>query len=283
MELVSIILSSLLALFGGGGWVANAIAHNQLEKAIDSAEELDIRIDNRPNYQIAGGKVDRLRVAGRGIKLNQSLRIAKAELETEAIALNLGELNTSSLSAMRESLKKPLVGAFSVVVTEADLKDALGSEALRASLEDVLNSAIANRAGASSISYELTSLAIELKEQNEIVLGVRLRRPIPRQSQPQELNLLLNLGLEAIKGKQIAVTKLEGTVNDRPISPRLLLGFAEGISDRLDLDRLQKQGILARLLQLEVTEDKITVVGFAKMETKAISVNSQELTTIVRK
>ena len=73
-----------------------------------------------------------------------------------------------------------------------------------------------------------------------------------------------------------------GTVNNRPMSSRLLNGFAQGISDRLDFSNLEKQGIFARLLQLEITAEKITIVGFAKMETKSALINSQKLTTIVR-
>ena len=85
-----------------------------------------------------------------------------------------------------------------------------------------------------------------------------------------------------VEGKQIVLTQLAGTVNERPISPRLLNGFAQGISDRLDISTFEKQGIFARLLQLEITAEKMTVIGFAKMETKSALVNSQKLTTIVR-
>ena len=58
-----------------------------------------------------------------------------------------------------------------------------------------------------------------------------------------------------------------GTVNGRPMSARLLTGFAQGISDRLDLNTLEENGIFARLLQLEIDREQIALAGFVRMET----------------
>ena len=284
MELITIVLSSLLAVLGSGGWVLDLIAHRQINNVIESAEELEIRIDNNPNYQITEGKFDKLRVAGRGIYLDPDLRIAALELETDAIALDLGKLETDSLEEIRGSLVKPLQGAFSLTLTEADLMRTLSSEAVQTRLESVLNEVIASRAGTTAIAYDLVNPTLELEPNNQLTFAVTLRRlnePV-RENQAQALNFVLNIGLKVVEGKQIVLTQLAGTVNERPISPRLLNGFAQGISDRLDISTFEKQGIFARLLQLEITAEKMTVIGFAKMETKSALVNSQKLTTIVR-
>ena len=276
MELIAIILSGLLSTFSNGGWIIDAIANKQLNSVVESAEELAIRADNIPNYQIAKGKIDRLRVAGRGLYLEPNLRIESLELETDAIALNLADLSADSLDELRKSLQKPLQGAVSLVITEQDLANALETEATIAQLQAALNQLVTSRAGSSAISYELIAPRIELVGDNLVQIEVTLRRQggALRTERVQELAIAIEVGLELIQGKKIQISKLEGTVNDRPMSKRLLKGFAEGISDRLDFTTIEKQGIFARLLQLEVAEDKIEIVGFARMETKSTPINS---------
>ncbi len=58
MELITIILSGVLSALSNGGWVADAIAENALSSNIESVETLEVRVDNRPNYQLIDGKLD---------------------------------------------------------------------------------------------------------------------------------------------------------------------------------------------------------------------------------
>lgn len=278
MELITIILSGFLSAFSNGGWLVDAIAKSQFNSYLESAETLAVRVDNSPNYRIAGGNVQKLRIASRGIYLQPDLRIASLELETEPIALDITNLDTENIDELRESLQKPLQGVVSLTVTERDLLNALQSEAIITQLQTALNNLVASRAGATTISYSILDPKIELFADNKMAIKVTLRREgiATVTNRNQELAIAINLGFDLIEGKKIEVTTLEGTVNNRPISDRLLKGFAEGISDRLDLTTIEKQGIFARLLQLKIAENKINVIGFARLETKsrATSVSS---------
>ena len=74
-----------------------AIAKSQIETSTSgdrliSVEQQAIRIDNTPNYQIVQGKIDQVRIAGRGVTINSYLRIDTLELETDAIAIDLQEV-----------------------------------------------------------------------------------------------------------------------------------------------------------------------------------------------
>ena len=79
-----------------------------------------------------------------------------------------------------------------------------------------------------------------------------------------------------LAGTQIQIVNPQGTVNGRQMSTRLLSGFAQGVSDRLQLTNLESSGILARLLQLKVTEDKIELVAFTRIETNSVQQNLTE-------
>ena len=273
MELITIVLSGLLSALSNGGWVSEAIVENVLASNVESVETLEIRVDNRPNYQLVNGKLDKLRIATRGILLQQDLRIDLLEVETDPISLDIKDLGNSSLEDLQASLGQPLQAAARIIITEVDLTTALQSEILRQQLQETLNNLVAQRAGNTTRSYEVSELQIDLLPENRIELELQLSRSGTNQERDRELAISLELGLEVIAGTKIQLVNPQGTVNGRQMSERLLNGFAEGISDRLNLTNLESLGILARLLQLEVTEDKIELVAFTRIETPSTREN----------
>ncbi len=112
---------------------------------------------------------------------------------------------------------------------------------------------------------------------NRIKVELKLRRSGMNQDRNREIAISLELGIEVIAGTKIQLVNPQGTVNGRQMSARLLGGFAQGLSDRLQLSNLESSGILARLLQLEVTEDKIELVAFTRLEPNSVSSNLTKL------
>jgi LmeA-like phospholipid-binding len=287
MEVLTIVLASLLSLGSGGGAVLDAIAQGRIGSKIISVEEQSVRIDNQPNYQAAQGKLDRVRIASRGVKIKPGIRIAEVDLETDQVALKLAKLKLDkldSISDLRESLIRPATGAARIVFTEQDLNQALQSPEIVAQLQSTLNRLIVSKAGSTNIGYQLSDLQLELLPANHLEVGFNLSRPRPSFKPNQrkgkrtgtsrsniasrELNITLSLEIRVIDGKKVQIIDPQGTVNDRPMSSRLLQGFAAGIGDRFDLNSLSADGILARILQLEIDEDKLQLVSFVRLETK---------------
>jgi len=269
MELITIILSGMLSALSNVGWVTEAIAENTLTSNVESVEKLEVRVDNQPNYQLVNGKLDKLRIATRGILLKQDLRIDLLELESDPISLDINGLSNSNLEGVQNSLQQPLQAAARIVITEVDLTTALQSEILRQQLQEILNNLVAKRAGNSTRAYEVSDIKIDLLPANRIKLELQLSRSGASQTSDRELAIALELGIEVIAGTRIQLIDPQGTVNGRQMSERLLGGFAEGISDRLNLTSLESLGILARLLQLEVTEDKIELVAFTRIDPRS--------------
>ena len=276
MELIAIVLSGVFSLFSNGGWIIDLIAGKTLSDQVVSIEEQAIRIDNTPNFQLAQGKIDKVRIAYRGIKLNSYLKVDTLELETDAIALNVKNLNTENLQSLRSSLIKPLQGVGKIILTQADLNQALQSPQLQQQLQQALNNLIARKAGNRTITYEVSALELKLYPNNRVKIQLQLRRLAKSQENNSKLAISLEFGIKVLGGKKIQLVEPVGTVNGRPMSSRLLRGFAEGISDRLDLSKIESQGILTRLLQLEITADKIELIAFARMETKPVPITSTE-------
>lgn len=266
MELITIVLSGILSTLSNVGWITEAIAENTLASNVESVEKLEVRVDNRPNYQLVNGKLDKLRIATRGILLRQDLRIDLLELETDPIFLDIKGLSNTNLEEVQNSLQQPLQAAARIVITEVDLTTALQSETLRQQLQEILNNLVAKRAGNTTRTYEVSDIKIDLLPGNRIQLELQLSRSGASQKSDRELAISLELGIKVIAGTRIQLVDPQGTVDGRQMSARLLGGFAEGISDRLNLTSLESLGILARLLQLEVTEDKIELVAFTRIE-----------------
>ena len=280
MEIIAIALSGLLSLASSGGIILDNIAKKQIGSQVISVEQQEVRIDNSPNYQLIQGKVNRVRIANRGVRIEPGLRIAVLDLETDAIILK-SQPNLSSIDELRKSLAKPTLGAVKLIITEADLDRALQSPEILARLETILNQSLVRRGGATNIPYQLSDLRIELNSANRCQLKFKLSRPRPSvniksddtsgtstvKNRSRELDFALESTVEVRGGKTLRLIDPQGTVNNRPMSQRLLNGFAVGISDRLDLN-LESDGILARILQLEINHDRLELVGFVRVETK---------------
>jgi hypothetical protein len=281
MEILAIALSGLLSLASSGGIILDEIAKKQINSQIISVEQQVVRIDNSPNYQLVRGKIDRVRIANRGVKIEPGLRIAVLDLETDAIVLK-SQPDLSSIDELRASLAKPVSGAVKLIITEADLNRALQSPKILARLETILNQSLVSRAGATNIPYQLSNLRVNLYSANRWEIGFKLSRPRPSvniepdgilgtstaKNRSRELNFALESTVEVRDGKTLRLIDPQGTVNNRLMSPRLLNGFAVGISDRLNLNSLERDGILARILQLEINQDRLELVGFVRVETK---------------
>ncbi len=291
MEILAIALSGLLSVFSGGGIILDLLASKNLRSQVVSVEEQAVRIDNIPSYQIVSGKLQKVRVATRGLEvkllgdrqfevssnlrpLRQNLRIEALELETDAIAIDRAKLNLKDLGKFQEALQQSLQGAVRIVLTEEDLNRVLQSQSVQAQLQTSLNRLVARKAGSTNIVYELKEPHLELLPANRIGIQFKLSRAGFNRYPARELAIAIELGIRIANGKTIDFIEPSGTVNQRPMSSRLLKGFAQGISDRLDLEVLEANGILARLLQLKISKDKIELAGFARMETKEAEFDS---------
>ena len=274
MEILAIALSGLLSVFSGGGLIIDLLASSNLRSQIVSVEQQAVRIDNIPSYQIARGKLQKVRVATRGLQLKDNFRIEVLELETDAIAINPEQLNLENPRQLRRSLQKPLQGAVRIVLTEADLNRVLQSPSIQSQLQASLNRLVANKAGSTNIAYQLKDPYLELLPANRIGIQFKLSRAGFNQYPSRELAFAIEMGIKVVDGKVIKFVEPTGTVNQRPMSSRLLQGFAQGIGDRLNLEILAANRIVARLLQLKINQDKIELAGFARMETNGAEFSS---------
>ena len=291
MEILTVILSGLLSLTSSGGVILDSLVAKTINAQLENSEHLAVRIENTPNYAVAEGKVQKIKLAARNIQLQPAINIAVLEFETDQVHLSPTKLDFSNVNNLRNFLKSPLQGAGKIEFTEASLNQALQSPEILAQIQKTFNSLIARRAGSTNIAYELSNIHLELNSDNQVEVKFKLARAINNfksdvknldtskdSSNPaKELLIALKLNIKVSNGKNISLTEAKGSVNGRPLSSRLLNGFAEGISDRLDLTSIESDGIFARILQLKISDEKLKLVGFVKLETKVKGMTSKEI------
>lgn len=260
MAWVTILLSALLGILAPVGFVTDEVAETAIRKQLEGAEELLVRIDNTPSYQILQGRVDRVRIAGRGLYPLEGFRIAVLELESDPIAL------TPDLSQL--ALKQPLQAAIKLVLTEVDINQALQSEQISDALTDLnLDFAVdtEDTEETAAESYDVVNPRLEFLADDRFQFQATLQG----QRTGKQTLVLLESGLTITAGQQLHLVDPVASLADQPIEPRFLNLLVENISQQA-FRQLEASGVTARVLQLEMTDDRLTLASFIRVEPEAL-------------
>ena len=264
MELLTIIISGLLLLITPVGLVVDNTIENTIRKPLEEIEELAVRVDNAPSYQVLQGKVQRLRVAGRGIHPTDYLRIDTLELDTDPIALDWQQLSSAQKSDLNSYLREPLQAGVRLVLKEVDLNQTLRSPAVVEVLQTELNQALAGLGSAKMPRYEVLNPKLQLLAENRLRLEVELRRRGNTNAESRSLQIMMESEIKIRGGYSVELTNLVASINNKSLSPRLMNRLQESASQALDLRRLEEQGIIIRILQLKTKEQQLKIAGFVR-------------------
>lgn len=261
MEWFLIALTSLLTVITPVGLVVDQVIANNIRDRVNSVEELSVRVDNAPNFQIIKGKVNRVRIASRGIEPLPQVRLQLLDIETDPIDISLDNLKIGNLQQLRSSLRQPLQGAVHLIVTTEDINKALSDQAIKARLQSLLDRLLPEEAPKMTlIATKITFLA-----NNRLQAQIELQQQMEDSEPPETINLVIETGLKVIKGKSLEFVEPVALLNDRKISARILNSMIGMVSDRLDVSRFEQQGIMARVLKLEVNPQQIDIAAFIRL------------------
>ena len=265
MEVLVIVISSLIASVSPGGLVIDSVLENTLRSQIEAVEVLEIRVDNAPSYRGLQGKAERIRLATRGLQLIADLRIDTLELETDPIYVDVKRLRQGKQKVLNESFREPVQGGVRLVLTEKDINQALESQAIQARLQQLLNRLV-SRNNSSQGNFQLLNPRLDLLDNNRLRFQMQLSRSSSEGNKSEPLDIMLELGVKLIAGRNIELIEPQATINGRKLSPRLLKGFARRINQSLDLRTLEEMGITAWVLKLNIGEDELNLATFIRYE-----------------
>ncbi|MDX2216695.1 MAG: DUF2993 domain-containing protein [Oculatellaceae cyanobacterium bins.114] len=249
MEFITILLSSLIGIITPAGFVLDRVAEDAIRDRLYDAEEVQVRIDNTPSYQIAQGQVDQVRIALRGVFPVEGMRIDTFEVETDPISIDPGQLRGGE-----PALEKPLQAGVRLVLNRDDLNQALRSPRIVEQLRNLSLDAVGG-SEAELRRYDIVNPQIDFLQGER----VRFQATLRQQQTHQELRLLVESGLEVVGGRRLQLTNLVIQVNDEANPSQLTQRLAAGLNRRLDLQRLEADGVFVRVLQFEMEPDELAI------------------------
>jgi hypothetical protein len=257
VEFVTILLSGLFTLVSPVGIVADQLAEGLIRERIVRADLLDVRIDNGPNFQIINGRVDRVRLAGRGIYPVPELRIDLLDVETDAI-----DLDMQGLGQGRIALDEPLQSAAHLVLKADDLNALLQSARVQQLLEQLTFNLPWEARAREGNRYRLTNPRLVFLEGDRLRILVDLQDQVLQDS----LETVVETGLQITDGHQLTLVTPTITVDGQPVPRQLIAQFVSGAESELTLKRLETEGILARVIHFEITPEAFDIAVFLRVE-----------------
>ena len=257
MEITSIITAILISLLSSGGLLINQIATNTIKSQTENVEELEVRISALPTHLLLKGQVNKVRIASRGLKPTEAVRLEALEIETDSIDIDLNQLKFNNLQDLRQSLGKPLQAGISLVLTETDLNKTLQSREIQSYVQKITGNN-------NDSPWEISNIRLNLLTNKRIKVETQIK--ILNRGEENILNVDLEAGIEIINGSKIKIIEPIGTLNGRQLSKKLLQGFADNINEQLDLTQLETFGITLRILKLDLNDHKISMAAFVHIK-----------------
>ncbi|MBD2076457.1 DUF2993 domain-containing protein [Phormidium sp. FACHB-592] len=256
MEFLTIFLSSLITLISPAGVVVDRVAQTTVRKQFESVEQLEVRVDNAPSYQLVQGKADRIRIAGRGLFPAQDIRLEAFELETDPIQLNAARLRRG-----QPRLEKPLRAGVRLVLKQEDMNRALRSPIVLDQLKALGVNTLGQQTRQRAQRYTLLNPRIEFLANQRL----RLQAELQEAADPDTLTIVVESGIAIIAGRQLQLLSPVVTLDDEAVPESIIRSIAKGLSDQSDLRQFEKTGLTARILQLNLTENQINLAAFVQV------------------
>ncbi|QDZ40013.1 DUF2993 domain-containing protein [Euhalothece natronophila Z-M001] len=278
MEFLSILLASLIGGVSPLGFIVDQRIEAAFREQVNDVETLKVRVDNTPSHRLLQGNIQRIRLAGEGVSLSPHLQLRTLALETDPIALDFNRLrqgNTDGLQGFREILQEPLQIGLQMSLSEAELTQFLNSEPVQAQLQGIIQQVANQFPSGRNQNYELLSSELEFLDNNRFAFNFETRVSRPgRRAETATFNIRLESGIATRQGKQLQFVNPRLAVNNRPFPPQLVQMVTQRVSERFNLEALEEQNILARLLKLNIEEDEVKLAAFVQIANETASESS---------
>ncbi|BAW97203.1 hypothetical protein NIES970_21490 [[Synechococcus] sp. NIES-970] len=262
MEFLALLMSGLLVGLSPFSFILEQVSGRQISQRLQDAESFEVRVDNIPSHQFIGGKIDRVQIASRGVELVPGLRLAVLELETDALNLDLAQLRSGQPGP--NVLREPLQTGMRFVLTEADVNEALRSPRVKTLLQPVINRLLTAPGSTRPERFQLETATLDFLGNNRFQFMGDISRIDAATGETEQSTLRLAFTLGLASGSQFQWQDLEGSIDDQPLPPPLLSGFAQAFSQRFNLRIFQNRGLTARFLQLDADSQELQGAMFIR-------------------
>jgi hypothetical protein len=261
MELLTIILSGVLGIFSTLGVVVDKNVDMAFRSQMDRVEQLEVRSDNAPNYQIISGKINKLRIAGRGLWVSKDLRIDTLEIETDPLAINLKDVQEDGSNLRSTSVQKPIQAGVRLKFNQEDLNNYLKSPDAIARLQKMTTSTLGSAGSSLGKDYQVVNPQVRFLANNR----VGIRADLKDAGSGEKLTVDLESGVNIIGGRKFQLVDTTAKVGETPVPSFILAGLTAGLTERLNVDMFEERGLTARILQFKVSPQQLELAAFVRL------------------
>lgn len=293
MEIFILILSSLISLLSPANFAADKIAESTIRSQFKQVEVLKVRLDNAPIYNVANGKVDKIRIAGRGFFPVEEVRIDAIEVETDPINVERRQLMGRPT---RIVLQRPLGVAARIVITKEDVIRALKSKVLATAIQRLIDSrdrqpdnqpSQPSQPSEQPKQPEANQQPEQPKEPSRLeqlrtrIDQYRIQNPkvefLPNQRVSVEaeivdlktstvLKVQAETGFEILEQRRIQFIDPAITLNGQPLTPEAARSFANSLAEQLDIKRYAALlNVRAKILKATINDGRLEIAGFLQL------------------
>ncbi|MGQ9869242.1 LmeA family phospholipid-binding protein [Leptodesmis sp.] len=293
MEIFILILSSLISVLSPANFAADKIAESTIRSQFKQVEVLKVRIDNAPVFNVANGKVDKIRIAGRGFFPVEDVRIDTLEVETDPIDVERRQLFDKPT---RVVLQRPLGVAARIVITKEDVIRALKSKVVADAIQRLIdsrdrqqdNQPAQPKPPSESSNQPEQNRPPEQPRQPSRLQQIRTRIDQYRVQDPKVeflpnqrvavqaeivdlktsavLKIQAETGFDILEQRQIRFTDPTITLNGQPLTAEAARNFADRLAEQLDVKRYAALlNVRAKILKASINEGRLELAGFLQL------------------
>ena len=276
MEIFVSILSALFAIATSVNMVGDHLVEKRIRAAVQEVDTVAVRIDNTPNYDVLGGKVQRVRVATRDLKISSKIAFTALEVDMDGIDINLQELLEEDLVTeiddvptlrLRELFEDSVQMGTRIVLTQEQLDNIVQSEvinlALSQRLTDVLNG-LSDDDG----EFIINSFKLDLIDKNRIAVRMKITDSEGEYGKKgEEIDVDLELNIKVLDGSTFELLDQKVYIEGEEIEPENKVLVARPVSLRV----LNELGLNVRVIQWNSDQDELELALLVKANKDAAS------------
>ena len=276
MEILVSVLTGIFAIASSVNMVGDHVVEKKIRSAVQEVDTVAVRIDNTPNYDAFYGKVKRVRVATRDLKISSAVAFKALELDIDRFNITLREFLKEDLVTeiddiptirLRELFETPVKMGMRMVITEKQLHNILQSETVNSTLSSRLTD-IFNSIDDDDGDFTVDSFTIDLIGDNRLALRMKINDVDGDYGEKdQELDVDLELGIKVIDGHSFEFFDQKIYINGEEIEPETEIKKANPLTFRV----LEVIGINVGILKLNSDQDELELALLLRVDQSTAS------------
>jgi hypothetical protein len=234
-----------------GEQAIDKVAEIAIASKLDESETLSVTVNTDPG-QLAQGEVEAVAVEGKGLVMQQDLRVEELQIHVKDIAVN-------PLTAMfgKIELNGPAFGKARAVLTESDINRAFNSEYISRKLKNLKVTV-----DGQLLTIDVKTVECQLLSTGKIALNTEVL--VRETAATEKINFTATPQIAA-DGWAISLQDVEYPEKNE-FSPELTEALADKAGEVLNLRNFEIEGMSLRIQQLNVEAGLLTLQAEAKVE-----------------